>query len=134
MRPDQKRRYLRHILLFGAEGQERLLAAAVAVDEACGAGAAALWYLAAAGVGRLVVADDGAVLPEDVGLIFEIADVGRSRREAAAERLLAVNPDVTVVAAGAAAQRIPPLPARDEADALAIGAAAAGAAIRAILA
>ena len=86
MRPDQKRRYLRHILLFGAEGQERLLAAAVAVDQASGAGAAALWYLAAAGVGTLVVGDEGVVLPEDVGLIFEIADVGRSRREAASER------------------------------------------------
>jgi sulfur-carrier protein adenylyltransferase/sulfurtransferase len=133
LRPDQKRRYLRHILLFGAEGQERLLAAAVAVDEAAGAGAAALWYLAAAGVGTLVVADEGAVRPEDVGLIFEIADVGRSRREAAAERLAALNPDVTVVASGAAARRIPALPARDEADALAIGAAAAGAAIWALL-
>jgi molybdopterin/thiamine biosynthesis adenylyltransferase len=133
LRPDQKRRYLRHILLFGAEGQERLLAAAVAVDEAAGAGAAALWYLAAAGVGTLVVADEGAVLPEDVGLIFEIADVGRSRREAAAERLAALNPDVTVVASGATARRIPALPARDEADALAIGAAAAGAAIQAVV-
>jgi sulfur-carrier protein adenylyltransferase/sulfurtransferase len=134
LRPDQKRRYLRHILLFGAEGQERLLAAAVAVDQASGAGAAALWYLAAAGVGTLVVGDEGVVLPEDVGLIFEIADVGRSRREAAAERLAALNPDVTVVASGAAARRIPALPARDDADALAIGAAAAGAAIQALIA
>jgi molybdopterin/thiamine biosynthesis adenylyltransferase len=134
LRPDQKRRYLRHILLFGAEGQERLLAAAVAVDQASGPGAAALWYLAAAGVGTLVIGDEGVVLPEDVGLIFEIADVGRLRRDAAAERLAAVNPDVTVVASGLVARRIPPLPSRDEADALAIGAAAAGAAIQALVA
>jgi len=53
----QQEHYARHLLLdgFGGEGQERLLAAAVQVR---GDGAAALWcarYLAASGVGRLVV-------------------------------------------------------------------------------
>ncbi len=130
MTPDQKQRYLRHILLLGTGAQERLLASAVAVDDAAGAGAAALLYLAAAGVGTLVVGDVRPVAPEDVGLLYEIADVGRPRAAAVAERLAALNPDVHVVAAGDAAHRVAPMPTTGDADALARGAAAAGAIIR----
>lgn len=55
--PLQEERYARHLLLDGltGEGQEKLLAASVALR---GTGRAALWaarYLAASGVGQLVV-------------------------------------------------------------------------------
>lgn len=55
--PQQEERYARHLLLDGmtGEGQEKLLAASVALR---GAGRAALWagrYLAASGLGRLLV-------------------------------------------------------------------------------
>ncbi|HKA87812.1 MAG TPA: ThiF family adenylyltransferase [Haliangiales bacterium] len=120
------------MLLLGQEAQERLLAAAVAVDDAAGAGAAALLYLAAAGVGMLVVTDARAVAPEDVGLLYEVADVGRPRAAAAAERLAALNPDARVTAGGDAAHRVAPIAAVSDADALARGAAAAGAIIREI--
>jgi adenylyltransferase/sulfurtransferase len=57
----QQERYARHLLLddFGGEGQERLLAASAHVQ---GTGVAAHWaarYLAASGIGVLVVDDPG---------------------------------------------------------------------------
>jgi len=58
----QQERYARHLLLdeLGGEGQERLLASCVRVR---GTGTAARWaarYLAASGVGTLIVDDGGA--------------------------------------------------------------------------
>ena len=52
-------RYSRHILLdeIGIEGQEKLLSSAALVIGCGGLGAAALPFLAAAGVGRLILAD-----------------------------------------------------------------------------
>ena len=52
-------RYSRHLLLneIGIEGQEKLLAATALVIGCGGLGSAALPYLAAAGVGRLLIAD-----------------------------------------------------------------------------
>jgi molybdopterin/thiamine biosynthesis adenylyltransferase len=98
LRDDQIRRYARHVLLpeVGGAGQRRLFAASALVRDASGAGQVALAYLAAAGVGTLVVADERPVAPEDVGALFELSDVGRPRREAARARVRALNPDVRV--------------------------------------
>ena len=104
---DQVRRYARHILLpdVGGRGQERLLAACVAVDVGPGHGAevAALAYLAAAGVGRLRLLGDteGPVTRDDVagGILFGAGDVGRPRSRALRDRLAGINPDVDVTAA-----------------------------------
>ena len=56
-------RYSRHILLDEIDigGQQRLLNSAALVVGCGGLGAAALPYLAAAGVGRLLIADDDTV-------------------------------------------------------------------------
>jgi adenylyltransferase/sulfurtransferase len=101
LQPEQVRRYARHILLpeVGGKGQERLLAAVVCVEDAGGAGAAALVYLAAAGIGTLAIADERAVAAGDAWL-YEPADLGRPRLEAARERIAALNPDVRVTGAG----------------------------------
>jgi hypothetical protein len=84
----------------GGVGQKRLLAASVEVDDAGGAAGTAIVYLAAAGVGTIVVRDTRAVTAEDVGSLFEIGDVGRARDEAAAERVRALNADTVVTREG----------------------------------
>lgn len=100
MNDDQLLRYSRHILLdeLGIEGQERLLAGHALVIGAGGLGAAALPYLASAGVGRITIVDD-----DDVDLtnlqrqiLHTTANVGRPKVESAREGLLRINPDVDV--------------------------------------
>lgn len=97
---DELDRYARHIVLreLGGPGQRRLRAARVMVVGAGGLGAPVLQYLAAAGVGRLTVADDDAVGLSNLQrqVIFATADVGRPKVEAAAEALHRLNPHVTV--------------------------------------
>ena len=100
MNDDQLLRYSRHILLdeLGIEGQERLLAGHALVIGAGGLGAAALPYLASAGVGHITIVDD-----DDVDLtnlqrqiLHTTANVGRPKVESAREGLLRINPDVDI--------------------------------------
>jgi molybdopterin/thiamine biosynthesis adenylyltransferase len=97
LNPDQLRRYARHIVLpeIGERGQEKLLASSVLVIGAGGLGSAALAYLAAAGIGRI-----GIVEPDRVELsnlqrqvLFETVDTGRSKLDAARDRIEEINPD-----------------------------------------
>lgn len=109
LREDQIRRYARHVLLpdVGGRGQERLLAARVVVALGPGraAEAAALAYLAAAGVGTLVLVGDldGPLGADEVagGILFGAADQGRPRGQAARARIAALNPDVSIDEGGA---------------------------------
>jgi len=94
-------RYLRHLVLpgVGAEGQSRLKRARVLLVGAGGLGAPAGLYLAAAGVGHLGLVDDDFVDITNLQrqVLFDTADVGRSKVDAARERLRALNPNVNVV-------------------------------------
>lgn len=134
LRADQVRRYARHILLpdVGGRGQERLLAASAVVEPAVGAGEMALLYLAACGLGTLIVPDRRPV--DRPGLLYETSDLGRSRSDAARDRLRALNPDVEVTAAS---DRPDPwrlvLPDPDPTDPVGTGARAAARLIREIL-
>lgn len=100
--PGQNMRYARQVLLpeVSGAGQERLLAARVLVVGAGGLGAPVLFYLAAAGVGHIVIADDDTVALSNLQrqVLYETADVGRSKAACAAARLTALNPDVTAEA------------------------------------
>ena len=93
-------RYARHIVLreVGGQGQRALKAANVLVVGAGGLGAPVLQYLAAAGVGRITVADDDVVSLSNLQrqVVFSTADVGRPKVRAAADRLAALNPHVVV--------------------------------------
>ena len=88
-------RYSRHLLLdeIGIEGQQKLLDAAVLVIGCGGLGAAALPFLAAAGVGRLMIADDDTI--DDTNMqrqtAFCEADIGQSKAEVLQGRLNALN-------------------------------------------
>ncbi len=94
------RRYSRHLLMpeVGLEGQQRLLAARALCVGAGGLGAPVLSYLAAAGVGRIGIVDDDVV--DETNLqrqtLFSTADIGRPKVAVAAERLMAMNPQVAV--------------------------------------
>ncbi len=101
----QVRRYSRHVLLpdVGGVGQERLLGSSVRIDVTppCPAAIVAIAYLAAGGVGRLVLSGEtsGAVTAEEAatGVLFGSVDRGLPRHQAISERVAALNPDVSVV-------------------------------------
>lgn len=97
---DELVRYARHIVLkeFGGSGQARLKAATVAIIGAGGIGSPAIQYLAAAGVGRLILIDDDAVEPSNLQrqTIFTTADTGTAKVDAAAAAARRINPHVTV--------------------------------------
>ena len=93
-------RYARHLVLreIGGAGQAAIRAATVTVIGAGGIGAPVLQYLAAAGVGRLVIIDDDTVSLSNLQrqVIFETTDIGASKAKRASERVVAINPDVMV--------------------------------------
>ncbi|MCK6392265.1 molybdopterin-synthase adenylyltransferase MoeB [Zoogloea sp.] len=113
MNDDQLLRYSRHILLpqIGIEGQDAIVAARVLVVGAGGLGSPAAMYLAAAGVGTLVLADGDTVdLTNLQRQILHSQDgVGRLKVESGRDSLARLNPEVNVV----------PLACRLEGEALA---------------
>lgn len=101
MTPEAVQRYSRHLLLkeIGGPGQAALGRATVAVIGAGGIGSPALLYLAAAGVGRLILIDDDRVDLSNLNrqIAHSTARVGALKVESAAEVLCALNPDVTLI-------------------------------------
>lgn len=100
LRDDEIRRYARQLILpeFGGGAQQRLKAATVTVIGAGGLGSPLLLYLAGAGVGRLRIIDDDRVELGNLHrqVLFTTADLGRLKAEAAASRLAALNPAITL--------------------------------------
>jgi adenylyltransferase/sulfurtransferase len=97
---NQLQRYSRHILLkeIGVEGQEMLLGGKILIIGAGGLGAPAAVYLAAAGVGTIGIVDNDHV--EISNLQRQIThftkDINLAKVESAAEKMRAINPDITV--------------------------------------
>jgi adenylyltransferase/sulfurtransferase len=93
-------RYSRHVIMddVGPEGQARLLGASVLVVGAGGLGSPVLQYLAAAGVGRLGIADADEVERSNLQrqVLHGTDDIGRPKVDSAAEFVADLNPDVTV--------------------------------------
>lgn len=95
-------RYSRHILLeeIGIDGQEKLLAATVLVVGCGGLGCAALPYLAASGIGHLIIADDDTVNDTNLQrqICFTETDTAKAKAVAMQDHLQALNGRVRISA------------------------------------
>ncbi len=85
---------------FGEEGQRRLRGSSVLISRVGGLGGLVAYQLAAAGIGRLVLAHAGNVRPSDLNrqLLMTHDGLGKSRIESARRRLLELNPRLEIEA------------------------------------
>ena len=101
MTDEQLLRYSRHILLpeIGVEGQEKLLASSALIVGAGGLGSPAALYLAAAGVGTIILADGDQVdLTNLQRQILHTTDsIGKAKAESGRAALAKINPQVKLV-------------------------------------
>ena len=99
---DFNERYSRHLLLpqVGVAGQQALLGARVLLLGAGGLGSPAAFYLAAAGVGHLRIADDDVVERSNLQrqILHTDASIGEPKVHSARARLMALNPRLDVEA------------------------------------
>lgn len=95
-------RYTRHLQLpqIGVSGQKKLKRSNVLIIGAGGLGSPVALYLAAAGVGQITIVDGDYVDVTNLQrqIIFTTDQVGQSKALCAKERLLGLNPSITVVA------------------------------------
>ncbi len=102
MNNQEKSRYARQIRLnkIGELGQKKLLDATVLIIGMGGLGSPAAMYLAAAGVGRLIISDFDIV--EDSNLqrqiIHRVQDIGELKTVSAKRTIAELNPDCVVKA------------------------------------
>lgn len=96
---EERERYHRHILVLGEKAQLRLKSSVVLVAGAGGLGSVVSYYLAAMGVGKLVLVDDGDVELSNLNrqILYATRDIGRAKVLVAAEKLRELNPNVEVV-------------------------------------
>ncbi len=83
----------------GESGQRKLKNASVLVSRSGGVGGTVAYYLAAAGIGKLVIAHAGNVKPSDLNrqLLMTTDWLGKPRSDSAPIRLNELNPNVEVV-------------------------------------
>ena len=90
-------RYQRQLILkgFGAEAQQKLLAAKVLVIGAGGLGCPVLQYLVAAGVGSVGIVDDDVVSLSNLHrqVLYNVQMIGKSKATCAVEVLQQLNPE-----------------------------------------
>ncbi len=100
MNDQQLLRYSRQIMLpsMDIEGQQRLLDSHALIIGLGGLGSPVAMYLAAAGVGRLTLADFDTVELTNLQrqIVHGTDDIGRAKVESAAETLRALNPDTQI--------------------------------------
>lgn len=93
-------RFARQLSLLTEEGQERLRKATALVTRCGGVGGAAALYLAAAGIGRLIMIHEGNTTWSNLNrMILQTYDwVGKPRIVKIRESIHRLNPDVEIVA------------------------------------
>jgi len=94
-------KYKRQIMLpgFGREAQEKLKASAALVTRLGGLGGPTALWLAAAGIGKLVIAHGGRLTPSNLNrqILMRGDSVGQPRAPQAEETLRRFNPDLELV-------------------------------------
>ena len=87
---------------FGELGQRKLKQASVMISRLGGVGGIVAYQLAAAGIGKLVLAHAGNVRPSDLNrqLLMTHDWIGRPRIDSITRRLLELNPRLEIVAVG----------------------------------
>ena len=85
---------------FGEEGQEKLKNASVLVSRCGGLGSVVAYELAAAGIGKLILAHGGNVKDSDLNRQILMTDdwLGKPRIESVERRLMELNPRLQVLA------------------------------------
>ncbi len=98
---EQIDRYSRHIILpeVGGKGQKKLLESKVFLVGAGGLGSPAAFYLAAAGIGKIGIADNDNVDFSNLQrqILHSTKDVNYPKAQSAKETIEDLNPDVEVV-------------------------------------
>lgn len=101
MNDDQLLRYSRHILLqqFGIHGQERLIESRALIIGLGGLGSPVAMYLAASGIGKLIICDNDNVDLTNLQrqIIHGNETIGTSKVHSAMQSIVAINPEVNVV-------------------------------------
>ncbi|MDH3386601.1 MAG: HesA/MoeB/ThiF family protein [Gammaproteobacteria bacterium] len=96
MNPEQKERFARHIRLpqIGEKGQQAILDASALIVGVGGLGSPAAMYLAAAGIGKLVLSDYDIVETSNLQrqIIHREAAVGEHKVESGRQTVRALNP------------------------------------------
>lgn len=87
---------------FGKSGQQKLKDSSVMISRVGGVGSVVAYELAAAGIGKLVLAHAGNVKPSDLNRQLLMTDdwIGKPRIESVERRLKELNPRLEIVAVG----------------------------------
>ncbi len=87
---------------FGKEGQEKLHESTALISRVGGLGGPLAFSLAAAGVGRIILAHGGELRPDDLNrqILMKHEGLGKARHEQAAETLQRFNPDLEIESLG----------------------------------
>jgi len=91
---EELRRYCRQLPLIGEDGQKNLKRAKILIAGAGGLGSPIATYLALAGVGHIIIADNDVVEVSNLNrqILHWNADVGRKKTVSAEDKLRAMNP------------------------------------------
>ena len=91
-------RYARQLKLLGVSGQKALKDATVMVAGIGGLGGTAALYLAAAGIGKLILAHEGVIVPPDLNrqILMDSEHLGMERMNTAIQQLKRLNPYVEI--------------------------------------
>ncbi|RLG83952.1 MAG: adenylyltransferase [Thermoprotei archaeon] len=98
--PEELERYSRQIMVFGEEGQKKLKKSKVLVVGVGGLGSSVLYYLAAVGVGKLIIVDKEKVELSNLNrqIIHTTKDIGKEKAKSAEEKLRELNPNIDIEA------------------------------------